>query len=583
MPTHAQVQSPAFDPECYQPRLGNPKEIDTLYTSNPGQMLGRILMGIPEGRSGSPRRLLIGGMNPPPDTVKLLDPIFADAVDIVGKLNMHKLSHRTERLDFNGTDLVLFGHFRSPILNDALELGGQSITLYLADSSGDYDTSRVIRFDFPHGFIRDSTVFYSDRMLIPYIGHFTSDSLDDVVIGERLSKVHTTAFDSIYIGIIHGSPWLVDSAMKDPYKYKYVDSFCVVDAVTALEEGEGFWGVQADYRGTGRDDYIAFNRAGNAFFYANDGHFSLAEFAQALREDTVFTRWQNPDLEDSAYGVRYVPFYFDGVHTAVAFPRDSSDHSVDLLAALQRKSRPGTPSIYFFRGGKDFGKHRIYLDSADYELHPPGYYDDFLFGPADFPQQYVDVGDINGTGNHALFVDASLGNAASLAFVYEMGTALDDKVDMYLGIGNSRAIWGVSSLDANQDGLSDIIFSVPSFVSNAEVASGDYHGLVGVIYGSKKVPPAAVREQPTIEDGDMSISVVPDGSNVRISFVSPKSGHCSIRLRNILGAVVATSEVDASAGETVAEVNTRQIADGVYLIEVSMGETMRVKKLVLVR
>jgi hypothetical protein len=274
---HAQVNSLAFDPKCYQPVVGTPGVIDTIYGSENLQGLGGGLFNVGPKWGESFGRILTTGIlgNVSNYTSLKTGPDFnLQKLMIEKKMN---LGYRQVR--------PIFGHFRSPKYRDLLIFDGAGTpNIFWADDSGNYDNSRTTTLIYRK---RGDSNFGSSYGggLGPYIAHLSSDSVDDIVFGCYSSWYNNSRPDSAFIVYFKGGGALYNrgsKAFSDSALYSY-----------NLQKG-GVHVKFGDWRGTGRADCIATDGFSNLLYYTNDRPFSLQRFAAALEFDTLFARWQNP-------------------------------------------------------------------------------------------------------------------------------------------------------------------------------------------------------------------------------------------------------------------------------------------------
>ncbi len=167
----AQISSSAFDPNCYQPRIGVPGEIDTIYGSYSGQQLGGNQFSPGPGPNGYNRVFFSGYQN---------NPNGWDIMAGGANFNLHDLDKPKSKVFLSGYTQVV-GHFHSPKLLDILHIYSSFARIYWADSNGDYDSARrtVLTYRSRPG---PGNGAYNYAIFTPYVAHMTADTVDDLVL-----------------------------------------------------------------------------------------------------------------------------------------------------------------------------------------------------------------------------------------------------------------------------------------------------------------------------------------------------------------------------------------------------------------
>ena len=441
-------KNPSLDSNCYFPQIDDPSEMDTV-VGTPGQLLGHsALKNLGPRPDGGYGNMLIGNLSP---SVSLAQ------VETGPTFNLHKLKSHTQ--NFNPS--LLSGGYILAHLRDTKHLDLFNGRIYWADDEGNYDSSRytVLKENIPLGpFGR----IEGGPFLPWYVAHLTSDTVDDI-IATAYTEYTNENLDSSYALLWRGGARLYgrDTVAEDTSAFIYVYGHNALPRQC----------LQADFRGVGRDDLIVSNY-GTLWYYKNDPPFDLRTFIQEVTMDTIF---KESLLGQSDNAVP--PQYF----AMRVIPKPGS--AVDLLApgAAQDTGATGNPSIWIFRGGPDFGSHRLTLDSATFVIPHP----QFNFGSSPYSDWALfapqDAGDMTGTGNHVLLVEASddLGDTWWDNF-YVTGKALDDKIDMW-NVATSAG--GGDTLTANPDSLEDFIESR----ARDDLTDSD-PGTMWLYYGTKQIP-----------------------------------------------------------------------------------------------
>jgi hypothetical protein len=559
------ISSSAFDPNCYEPQIGYPNEIDTIVGSTyTAPYLGYLMANFgPDPKTGY-NRVLVGGY---PNNLLGFDVLTGGP-----GFDLHNMAPpKSPTNTFAGVP----GHFHSPSLTDRLYVDGAVVRIYWADSNGDYDTARTTALAYhAHGdsdFVNDFSVFK------PYIAKMTSDSIDDIImcywVGWKTKDINGRADhsrDTAYIVHYTGGLNLYhpgDTVLND-------SSIFWSPAVNTSVVSIGRGGVAGDFRGTGRSNFIASGGDSNQyiFYYRNDQPFSMEKFRDAMQHDTFFAPRRNPELYG---GWTFAPIK--------VFPKPDGDSSCDLWMALQRRDDSDMFQSYsanFFRGGPNFGSHRLLAKDTDLCIHSPRYYDPtWNIG---WGGSIMACGDMTGTGNPVIMIGGG-DMDDSYDFFYVMGQAADPMVDMYYreNYGYASSSTGFDTITANGDALEDII-------------EGTYEpddlGSISVIYGSKKIP---VHLNPKFADRvDIPQS---DGAGVTFfpnptpnawsvaTIIWPDAEITDYEVYNLLGKVVQSGTVRMLGGAQQQRINFPNLPSGVYevLIHGSLHEAHA--KLVIVR
>ena len=487
-PSSAKAQSnppfknPSLDSNCYFPQIGVPGEIDTIYGTATdtigdfiyGSGLGAYIHNLGPKANGAPGSIFIGNS----DDVFSIAPTGAN-------FNLHNLHAVAQNLKSDYSALRN-GHFHDQAHLDIFD--DSKWIIYWADDNGNYDTSRRTQLESnlygSYGFSRGG--FFNPA----YITRLTNDSIDDIVVGLGTSD-SIISKDSGYLALFRGGTKLVaarvafeDTSFLIPPPYGYQTG-----TPTVWESLEG------DYRGTNRDDLLISDYYRNLFFYKNDPPFSLRGLVHAIFYDTL---WTQPSQWDTNV-IRNGQTWLYGSLTMRALRKKQGDNSYDWVVEIPTFDSGN--AVYFFRGGPDFGSHRITIDSAAYVITPP------KLGFA-WPATLIDAGDMTGTGNHVLATGGGDNTVANLTY-YLTGQALDNKIDVYYG----NALAGQrDTLTANSDSLEDLLLGGPGYDDPEDLANGERdHGTIWLMYGSKQIP---VHLNPQFAD----VSSIPQKDGAGITF-----------------------------------------------------------------
>jgi hypothetical protein len=521
----AQVQSAAFDPNCYQPVIGTPGVVDTIYGSRNFQELGvrvKNLWQIPGESYGN----IVISENDPLNSLKLLYPIYQSGPFF----DLHHLQAiDTFKLPFGNTIdpnyIVKRAHYRSKKYVDILINDPEAVhippRIYWADEKGGYDSLRFTDLLSP---VAGKYGPQYNRINI-YTAFLSSDSVYDIVFGiTKLNYGGTN--DSVYLLYFQGGEQLF--AKGDT---AYADSAALLDTLGVSYR----YFSQGDYRGTGREDLIASSMyAGNVFFYKNDTPFSLSKLADAMKYDTLMAFWQNPN-GGSVFDVNQLSMR--------AFKKSTGDNSVDLV--LSTYSLNGKVPIY--KGGPDFGSTRLFETKPDFTIHHPATYDFQWNGLADFGSGLHNCGDMTGTGNNILCVtgqeDASF---YEYYFFYVLGEAIDDKVDMYFSMDYNSQPYGIDTLTADKDNLQDIIVGIPLYNSQEDFDNSKQTvGTVWIIHGSKNIP-VTVNGVPALPQNDADIRIYPNpvtNNNCTVDFGNTNPQEIELSIFDLLGRKVYSEHI----------------------------------------
>ncbi|MDP4286296.1 MAG: hypothetical protein Q8922_00005, partial [Bacteroidota bacterium] len=451
--------SPALDSNCYFPQIGVPGEIDTIQTIDSGKGPGAFIHNLGPKPDGSFGNMLIGRQGPT-NALNQSTNFFVTAA--TGPFDLHNFKARAQKFLPDIEDLR-FGHFHNRSNVDILDAA--NLKIYWADDAGDYDSLRFTELlaNIRHGdYHSGGGLGYG--IVDPYFAYLTNDTVEDIVISCYSDYINEK--DTAYLTLYRGGTQLAskDTAYEDTSAFLY-----------PMKPNNHAFRIctQADFRGIGRDDLIVSDDSTNLCYYRNDRPFSLDSLAHAMGKDTIFTSWQNPSLSSHLHTA-------EKWFTMRALPKASTDNSVDFLPVfVTRKDSAG--AIFMFRGGPDFGSHRITIDSAAFIIRHPAMLDFWRFYQFDFwPEGLIDAGDMTGTGNHVILTTANTAGAAEINMFYVTGTALDEKIDIYHSgiIGEA----GADTLTADEDSLEDVMVGDPYSIPESE------KGSLWVYKGTTQIP-----------------------------------------------------------------------------------------------
>lgn len=560
----AQQWSPSLDSNCYFPVVGRAGEIDTIYGSTSGQFMGNTFIDLGESPVGTPKRMLISGL---PGNIP-----FVSSLDVSNGVNLKK------RKVGKTYDLPIWGQYktanlRSPKVKDLLyyrSIGG--LKIYWADDNGDYDTSRYT--DLRSGVFRNGALDQGDYFELPFITRLSSDSVDDIVWQASTNYATIGSKDSIFILWYKGGPDMYAKGKIAKPDTMLFWSPVVIDTMGSDQGFRRFW--QGDFRGTGRQDIVAVDEKLNFFFYANDPPFTLEKFKYSLAYDTLLADWQNPTRQPRISNTSWALYPF----TARVLPKHVSDSSVDLFIRM-RVGDDKYDAQYIFRGGSEFGKHRLTYDSAEAVLHHPAEYDQVNWEFLVYWGHTFDYcGDMTGSGNPVIHT-TSHSLETGFHFFYVLGTATDDKIDIFW----SQAIESdgrAAQIDADKDKYADVLIAAPRLTTMKDRVDRDKKeiGSLQILHGSPMIPNRtnpkylSVRRQP--RDNALTIRVEGD----RISVSGLPDGQLSVQVFNVLGTEVLQSELLAINGKC--SFDRDMLSSGVYFLKVKTAEGYLTQKFTVV-
>ncbi len=561
------VGSPALDPKCYFPTVGKPGEIDTIYGGFAEQKLGSELYGLGATKTEPYNHLIIGGL---PETAP-----FLGAVKTGPGFNLHDMkASKAEKLPFPTGTEFFFGHFRSTDKLDIL-YDPRHPQIYWPDDNGEYDSDRFTRLRFQNE--GDIVGGFSGLGIYPV--DVTGDGIDDIIIGTN--TFHTDdSKDSFYVEFWEGGQKLFDKGDT-----AYSDSQAVTWKVFKTPQERRDYCIWGDFRGTGRKDavfrdnwQIGGEPGGNLYYYRNDPPFSMQKFVNAIKFDTLMTRWENGTLVDLVMGFR-------------SLPKSTQDRSDDLWIKYNA-SKLRHVEYLIYRGGSEFGNKRIYVDSASYNFHDLAKYDlsEFDGSSAGLGIGYRGVndyahGDLTGTGQPVFLGGGGWSQLDGFKTLYVFGESFDDKPDMFFYQRGPQNVYGrVDTLTANNDRYQDMIYAMPEYASEEDITNGSgERGTIHLIYGSSKIPVRTSSVDVKVGEFPLTLSPNPTQRHTVVTIQTDYPMDLFINLYNVLGIpVYQTSRTSIGGGEKF-RLDFPKLADGPYLLEIRSSEFSVVRKLTIVQ
>ena len=549
----AQVSSSAFDPNCYQPRLGVASEIDSIYGSKDQQHLGEYMAAFPPSKDFPLGSVAITGL---PNT-----PPFLSFVPQGSSFNLHNLQANLKNSNLKFNYPYSFGPFHDRQHEDILLNGGGGSRIYWADDNGDYDSSKYT--DLNSSVIG---VFGNDVNPASYAAFLTADSVYDIIKIVRVDDTPYVSNTKIILMLYQGGQHLYNKR-----KIAYEDSgyvFAGFDKAIRFEQARF---LQGDFRGIGREDLITSDDSGNWFFYKNDPPFSMASFTDALYNDTLFTAWENK----SEYTPGTDNIIFDALVTEL-LPHPF-DKAKDIMIRGQfhnsTQRRDHIKSV--IRGGPDFGKERILLSNSEYIFHNPWYYD-HQFQEIVLPKMFEDAGDISGAGIKTLIaMDGEPGFSSQ--FFFNTGKAISDKAVAYYSYLTQGIIGSVVPLVADGDHYEDLLLSDPNLSMEDDVSLGKFDiGTIHLLHGSSKIPvhlnpKYSVEERNAVDAAPWHITANPNPCDEKIvlTFDNCTTSRMKIQVCTTDGRIVQEEETPAVDGLQQYALFLPSLSPGMYVVRLS--------------
>ena len=498
-----------FDPNCYYPQIGVPGEIDTIVGGHAGQGLGGNAFS-PGPAPGSPfNRVFFQGF---PN-----NPAGWDIITGGPFLDIHASNPPKSNLVLGDGTKVL-GHFHNSKLTDILYNNGRW-RIYWSDEQGMYDSSRFTVLEYQS---LGKGNFASSRDILnpPYVAHLTSDSIDDIILGYATVWPGLPAWeDTLYIVFYRGGASLFhpgDTVLNDE------------GVPSTLPSNSGRGGTVGDFRGSGREDFVAQGDSGALFYYKNDIPFSLTKFASAMEFDSLYSPWQNPEIP-----IPQTTLYWF-IRTTRGIVSNGNKNADALEGSLVRADEPYQQnSENFWKASPDFGSHRIFARDTDFAIRSPAFYGDgseMGWGGMSFP-----CGDMTGTGNPVVVVYGGEPGYTN-SYYYVLGEAADPYADMFIGQAYGAAI--PDTITADGDIYGDLITGDPSYFP--QIGPDQTKGTIEIIHGSRKIPvrlnPRFAKVTDAVRTGDsLRIAPNPCSTHTVVTWESSCSGAVELQLYDVMG------------------------------------------------
>lgn len=548
----AQIKSSAaYDSNVYIPRIGI--EIDTIYGSRANQELGGNIWNTGVPANGKYGKVMIGGLQTNPPFLSSIEggPDF-DIKSVrqnAAKLNVKMAKNRYLRYT---------GHFRDSKHIDALvdTTVDEDYCMYWTDDDGNFDSTRVSLVGIPQrkGYVHGFFAYP------PYVGYMTSDSVEDYVFGVGYAPLNpdngVDTANLFYLALYRGG-----LSMNPDADTVYPDSLFYLGYQSPHNYREFYREFyRGDFDGDGMTDVVA--RGGqDLFFYSMKKPFSLASLAESLFYDTLYAQWQNPSVKS---------FGRFGNNVSPALKHQNKIIPADLLLTYDSYTLESEITPYFYCGGSEFGKKRLFADSADYKINVPRYHDNSFFN---MDQGYATMlGDITGTGHKTLYWGGDLGGY-SYEFFYVVGKEQDDKADMvyaFEGLGGGS----IDTLTANNDQITDIIYGDSRYETPEDYEKNKrYVGTVHIIPGSNKIPVKLGVSKEQINTNAIEVTAYPNPAIDRTSlrFISSYSGNVHVIIRDVLGRPVNETHFFLDEGKVTLPLHLGALPAGTYFIESVMS------------
>ena len=519
----AQIQSAAFDPNCYQPQIG--VDIDTIMGSYNGQGLGDGLINIgpSPNDSGGPGRLMMYGL---PGT---LGDSSAGLLNVGSNFDFRNLDI-TAMLGFKPQNPI-FGHFRSMKFNDLLLLptgNGFSLPRIYWQKQGGFDSSYYTTL-LPDERLRHGYAGTFDEINPPYHARLESDTCEDLVMFYTYYPRVISTFFRGGANLFHPGDTI---SPNDTLFFDTIPNF----------PSSGYRTFQGDFRGTERECLVIMDRKSNLLCYPNDSAFALESFMRALKQDTLFASWSDPWLQHGAPGD---PGYF-GTQHCICRMRNGTPQSLVFAfdSAILSPGEVGEARI--IEGNASFGSSSLTLESA-LTIHAPEFFDGGNFRMSGWGLSLADCGDMTGSGDHVLGVEGNFGEDESFYTFYVLGNSFDEKVDMYVQMGDYGGVSSMDSATLDGDRLQDVVIgtpSLPSLIENGLQARGS----LLFIHGTDKIPhklASVIREEeahPKHQGDPFSVSQSADGSTMLIHAWHGVFLHSTATLYDLLGRSIGSWE-----------------------------------------
>ncbi len=521
-------RNPSLDSNCYFPQIGVPGEIDTIVGYYGEGGIGYYIHNLGSKPDGTPGNMLIS-------TAAIEPPMQPFEISTGATFNLHDLHEVAQtNLQIEPSN-IRFGHFHDQSHLDIFD--EENWIIYWADDNGNYDTARKTKLmsniHGSYGIGVSNGVFTK-----AYIAHLISDTLDDIVVGFNTFD-SVQAKDSLFLDLFQATSLQSESVII------YEDTSQKIPFITGYYNTHST--MQGDFSGTGRDDLLIADYYENLFFYKNDPPFSLDSLVHTMLYDTLWARPSQWDTNIISNGQEWLYGRTLAMH---ALPKSRGDNSLDWVVMIPTFDSGN--AIFIFKGGPDFGSHRITIDSAAYVITAP------QLGFQSWPGSIVDGGDMTGTGNHVLCTGGG-GTSYTDETYYLTGQALDNKIDIFYG---NTAAGPRDTLTANNDNLEDLL------LSNAYY--GDY-GTIWLMCGSKSIPVhlnpqfADVVNIPQENGAGITLSPNPAQTWTVATIVWPQSEDGQYCIYDMLGRKVEHGSIQLYGGAEQQRIYFSGMAQGVYI------------------
>jgi hypothetical protein len=545
-----------FDPNCYFPTIGITGEIDSIYGGFDQQFLSS---GINLGRNLEDPQGRVAFYGRPDNAAKISiartgSGFSLHNLDIIARTNLGL-----------GYGEYQIAHLHSPKIWDIVRTSPDYgfPRIFWGDAKGNFDTSIYTDLSPTH---RDTGFVGYGNVQNCFIANLSQDSVDDIVFGVFRGIVDRLDLDSDYVVYFKGGDTLFNTG-----KSARPDDERVLLHRSDLTHVYGSRHIsQGRWRGRSREDLIASDPSGNLFFYPNDPNFTLSRYVHALIFDTLWSASENPGANTA-----HPKGQWNFNPPAAYLPRPASDSSVDFIPTMIYPSPSVQEDLLMYRGGATFGVHRLKLDDAEFRLALPKYF-----------SYYANCGDMTGTGNRVLMIVGGSDDKYYQQYnFYVMGHSIDDLVDMSYSCTQWAQPSASDTLDADGDGLTDLMWSNPGFVSATDNDKGwSSVGTIQVVHGSKRIPVRS-RAVPIERRAADELNVFPNPmrSSGTVTFPLQFKGEVSILVRDVLGRIVHRISYTAFSDNREFALDLQSLPSGTYRLEVVSRAIRLFKEVMLVR
>jgi hypothetical protein len=542
LPVRAQS---VVDPNVWIPKIG--VDIDTIYGHTPFGEFGAELRTLPPAPGERYGRPWLKGLTRAIDSFSTLEagPDF--------DLHNLKVLHRNGSRGFGSIrdTKPTFHSIRNSTSKEMIQEGLYA-RIQWSDQNGDYDSSRVTILDVrkPDGFK------LSPNAMRTYITHMSSDTVEDVLTVAFFFKV-TEDTVSAYLNYYKGGQSLYDQGAR-----ALPDSTVYIGSTNTLLGQNWNCLMQGDWRGTGREDMIAINEAGDAVYYKNKSPFSLSDVVRALKEDTIWTRWEND-------GSRFPQYYGHPWLTANIVPK--STPGKDLAVILDTILGTSYPKMFIFKGGPDFGSRRLTRNSAEMVIPHPGLLE-AGFQHVGWGATLRDCGDMTGTGNRVISTSGPSNTLAGYYFFYVTGKALDDKIDMFFRVFRDEFSLWMDTITADDDGKQDLLMGLPAYETSEDFEKGKENlGTIFLLKGSNKIPvnlnPRYAVERPQLKGNSIAVKQHERTFDVTFDWSAAEEGQ--LRIYSVLGIRTSEMRLQLVPGKNATRIELPSLSRGAYLLTVT--------------